>query len=176
MQITAQMVKELRERTGAGMMDCKAALAETNGDFEQAVDVLRKKGLVAETVERMSNEREAGDVAHARESALELNEDQVAALATIEESLNAGQHRTILIHGVTGSGKTEVYIQAIQQVVRFGRQAILLVPEISLTPQTVARFRARFDRVITKYAARAQKGGRQHLMCSNEYGSSAVAI
>ncbi len=47
MQVTAQMVKELRERTGAGMMDCKAALAETNGDMEQAVDLLRKKGLAA---------------------------------------------------------------------------------------------------------------------------------
>ena len=43
--ITAQMVKELRERTGAGMMDCKAALQETSGDMEQAVDLLRKKGL-----------------------------------------------------------------------------------------------------------------------------------
>ncbi len=47
MQITAQMVKELRERTGAGMMDCKAALTETQGNFEQAVDALRKKGLAA---------------------------------------------------------------------------------------------------------------------------------
>ena len=47
MQITAQMVKELRERTGAGMMDCKNALAETEGDFEKAVDTLRKKGLAA---------------------------------------------------------------------------------------------------------------------------------
>ena len=43
--ITAQMVKELRERTGAGMMDCKSALGETGGDIEQAVDLLRKKGL-----------------------------------------------------------------------------------------------------------------------------------
>src|SRR5499427_11136661 len=43
--ITAQMVKELRERTGAGMMDCKAALQETNGEMEAAVDLLRKKGL-----------------------------------------------------------------------------------------------------------------------------------
>ena len=43
--VTAQMVKELRERTGAGMMDCKAALSETAGDLEQAVDLLRKKGL-----------------------------------------------------------------------------------------------------------------------------------
>ncbi len=47
MQITAQMVKELRERTGAGMMDCKAALAEAGGDMEKAVDLLRKKGLAA---------------------------------------------------------------------------------------------------------------------------------
>ena len=43
--ITAQMVKELRERTGAGMMDCKAALQETGGEMEQAVDLLRKRGL-----------------------------------------------------------------------------------------------------------------------------------
>ena len=47
MQVTAQMVKELRERTGAGMMDCKAALTETGGDMEKAVDALRKKGLAA---------------------------------------------------------------------------------------------------------------------------------
>ena len=53
---------------------------------------------------------------------------------------------------MTGSGKTEVYIQAIEEVVRFGRQAILLVPEISLTPQTVARFRARFDRVAVLHS------------------------
>ena len=76
----------------------------------------------------------------------------MAALAAIRESLHAAEHRTILIHGVTGSGKTEVYIRAIEEVVRFGRQAIVLVPEISLTPQTVARFRARFDRVAVLHS------------------------
>ena len=87
-----------------------------------------------------------------RESAHELNDDQTAALGAIRESLHAAEHRTILIHGVTGSGKTEVYIQAIEEVIRFGRQAIVLVPEISLTPQTVARFRARFDRVAVLHS------------------------
>ena len=53
---------------------------------------------------------------------------------------------------MTGSGKTEVYIQAIQEVIHFGRQAIVLVPEISLTPQTVERFRQRFGSVAVLHS------------------------
>ena len=67
-------------------------------------------------------------------------------------AFKAGRHETILIHGVTGSGKTEVYIQAIQEAVRFGRQSIVLVPEISLTPQTRDRFRARFPKVAVLHS------------------------
>ena len=115
------------------------------------INALRKKGLLTATVERLSTVR-AAEAPVPRESAHELNADQTAALAAIRDSLHAAEHRTILIHGVTGSGKTEVYIQAIEEVVRFGRQAILLVPEISLTPQTVARFRARFDRVAVLHS------------------------
>ncbi len=67
-------------------------------------------------------------------------------------AIRGGRHETLLIHGVTGSGKTEVYIHAIQEVVRFGRQAIVLVPEISLTPQTGQRFRARFGAVAVLHS------------------------
>jgi primosomal protein N' (replication factor Y) len=115
------------------------------------INELRKKGFIAQTMERISAK---GTVSSEplRQSPHELNFDQTRALAAIHEALQSAEHRTILIHGATGSGKTEVYMQAIQEVVRFGRQAILLVPEISLTPQTVSRFRARFDRVAVLHS------------------------
>ena len=136
-------------------------LAARAGCTVAPINALRKKGLLTASVERLSMDRVA-EIPVPRESAHELNEDQTAALATIRESLHAAEHRTILIHGVTGSGKTEVYIRAIEEVVRFGRQAILLVPEISLTPQTVSRFRARFDRVAVLHSHQSDVERHEH--------------
>ncbi|MEC9096513.1 MAG: primosomal protein N' [Planctomycetota bacterium] len=87
-----------------------------------------------------------------REQALTLNQDQRRALDVITSAVQQEQHKTILVHGITGSGKTEVYIQAIEEVISYGRQAIVLVPEISLTPQTRQRFRSRFDSVAVLHS------------------------
>jgi primosomal protein N' (replication factor Y) len=81
-----------------------------------------------------------------------LNSDQELALQAIKSALDSGEAHGLVLHGVTGSGKTEVYLQAIEHVASFHRQAIVLVPEISLTPQTVRRFRARFDRVAVLHS------------------------
>ncbi|MEW4527125.1 primosomal protein N' [Maioricimonas sp. JC845] len=87
-----------------------------------------------------------------RQADLTLNAEQQQVLNEIHGLLRNGQHETILLHGVTGSGKTEVYIQAIREVVDYGRQAIVLVPEISLTPQTIRRFRRRFESVAVLHS------------------------
>jgi primosomal protein N' (replication factor Y) len=96
------------------------------------------------------------------EAKLKLNADQQAALATITTALDAAKPAGILLHGVTGSGKTEVYLQAIEHVASFGRQAIVLVPEISLTPQTVRRFRARFGGVAVLHSHLTNVERHQH--------------
>jgi len=73
----------------------------------------------------------------------QLNKAQARALREISEAIEKKMHNAFLLHGVTGSGKTEVYIQAVERVIEEGRSAIVLVPEISLTPQTVSRFVSR---------------------------------
>ncbi len=72
-----------------------------------------------------------------------------------------GGFRAFLLHGVTGSGKTEVYLRAIEEVVRQGKEALVLVPEISLTPQTVQRFSGRFGEiaVLHSHLGNAERGG-----------------
>ncbi len=87
-----------------------------------------------------------------------LNEEQEAAVDRIISDMNAGHPNTYLLYGVTGSGKTEVYIQAISHVIRQGRQAIVLIPEIALTYQTVKRFRRYFGDRVTIMNSKLSKG------------------
>ncbi|MBT2603406.1 primosomal protein N' [Bacillus sp. ISL-53] len=77
-----------------------------------------------------------------------LTAEQSAALKPIQEKIHHDEHDVFLLYGVTGSGKTEVYLQAIASVIEKGKEAIMLVPEISLTPQTVKRFKERFGEQV----------------------------
>ena len=127
-------------------------LARLAGTTLAPIAALRKKGLIVGQTGRVQMPVKTTDATVPRQSHLTLNSDQRAALDVILAALNERRHETLLLHGVTGSGKTEVYIQAIDEVIRFGRQAIVLVPEISLTPQTVERFRSRFGEVAVLHS------------------------
>ncbi len=89
---------------------------------------------------------------------LTLTTAQKSALTAIKSSLAAGKSQVFLLHGVTGSGKTEVYLQALAEAIGRGEKGIVLVPEIALTPQTIERFAARFPRKVAVLHSRLSLG------------------
>src|SRR5438034_6328848 len=110
----------------------------------QTLRALVKRGLAELREEAVVRDPHA-DEQFIATSKLVLNEQQVRALKEVTQALDSPTNACpILLHGVTGSGKTEIYLQAIRATLDRGRTAIVLVPEISLTPQTVERFKGRF--------------------------------
>jgi len=105
-----------------------------------------------------------------------LNPEQEACLDAIRGSLNDNKFAAHLIHGVTGSGKTEVYLQAIQAALELGKSALLLVPEISLTSQTIERFRSRFSEPIAVLHHKRSLGERSLAMDGLRSGKIRIAV
>lgn len=87
-------------------------------------------------------------------------EEQERAIRTFVQDYQAGKRKTYLLYGITGSGKTEVYMEMIEQVVKMGKQAIVLIPEIALTYQTVMRFYGRFGDRVSILNSRLSPGER----------------
>lgn len=130
------LVRLLRERPRT-TAELRAA-----GIAAAVVQALAKLGLIERRADPTTGDRAAELLLG--EAPPSLHRDQRAALAAIELH---GYH-AYLLHGDTGTGKTEVYLRAIEKILRLGRQALVLVPEIGLTPQTLARFQARFAHAI----------------------------
>ena len=138
-----------------------AELSATIPGAASVVTALAKRGVVA--VESRRQIRGADDTTLSSASAprpAELTQGQLAALAAIDEARDAARGDVVLVDGVTGSGKTEVYLAAIERALAGGCGALVLVPEISLTAQTVGRFRSRFGDEVAVLHSRLSAGER----------------
>ena len=128
----------------------KGLILGRTGASAASVRALVDRGLLQEDVERVEREGYGDDQGRGELVASQphvLNAEQAAAVAALAASLAAGKFGVTLLHGITGSGKTEVYLRAIQAALESGGGVILLVPEVALTPQTVARLRSRLDAI-----------------------------
>jgi primosomal protein N' (replication factor Y) len=118
-------------------------LKERFGPCSPQLKRLLESRLISVTMQEVYRDPFSEEVG--RDTPLDLNSDQAGALDRIRSASVKGAFAPFLLHGVTGSGKTEVYLQAIAHTLALGRRALVLVPEIALTPQLVKRFRRRFD-------------------------------
>lgn len=134
-------------------------LLEKSGSSRASVDALTKKGLLI--VDNVTIDRSPliGEE-YFPTKPKKLNEDQQAALDKVITSIETSRFDTHLLYGITGSGKTEVYLQAIDRALVQDKSTIMLVPEISLTTQTIERFRSRFKEKIAILHHRLSTGER----------------
>ncbi len=163
-EVTAEEVDALRRKaplqagvveylTQAAVSVAVADLAEKCDATHSVVQALVKKGFVFAEPARVERDPSQGETFLAA-AKLEMNAEQLVVFARVCAAIDGfaigdgpsaiPPPKPILLHGVTGSGKTEIYLQAIDRVLERGQTAIMLVPEISLTPQTVERFKSRF--------------------------------
>ncbi len=133
-------------------------LEQTQGS-RSPVDALVKKKLLLLDIVRIDRSPLV-DEEYFKTKPKNLNSDQHTALAKIHEGLEKHLFQSHLLHGVTGSGKTEVYLQAIDKALSLGKGTLMLVPEIALTAQTIERFRSRFDNHIAILHHRLSQGER----------------
>jgi len=145
----ADALAALEEAGGTGPI---AVLASSAGVSESVYRALEKNGWVSIAPEEVARDPHAGET-FLPTSDLTLNPEQQAAFELVCNAVDApGAHQPILLYGVTGSGKTEIYLQSIRHALARGLTALVLVPQISLTPQTVERFKARFASIQREVA------------------------
>ena len=134
-------------------------LLEQTGGTRSPVDSLVKKGFLEIDIVRIDRSPLINEE-YFPTKPKKLNSEQAAALEKIQESITSSCYKTHLLHGITGSGKTEIYLQAIEEAQKLGKGTLMLVPEIALTIQTIERFRSRFEGHIAILHHRLSDGER----------------
>lgn len=141
----AELIRWMLDHAGESMESAK--LLNESGIQNPVLKAVIEKGGATEAYVETYREPDAPKLLDTP-IPLRLTEEQQTALDKVKAAADSGIAETFLLHGITGSGKTEVYLQAIKHVLDEGKEAIVLVPEISLTPQMTARFQERFGGLV----------------------------
>lgn len=169
----AQVLRTALARPGLTLKE----LADAAGTTAQTVKILVKKGYLKETNNTSSVvDRPLWEANVKGPGALTLNAYQSKALEQLEAALSKNKFSTFLLHGVTGSGKTEVYLQAIAAALAGGYQAVTLVPEIALTSQMIERFEARFGSLVAVLHSAMRGSARYEAWQRIKNGSAPVVL
>ncbi len=151
------------------------SLIKTSGVSAATIASLEKKALVEISVEAVRRDPLSDGLGITSEVHT-LTAPQVSVLTQIEQQMNSGTYAAFLLHGVTGSGKTEIYMRAMSKALSLGRSAMMLVPEIALTPVFSRRLRARFGDQVAIFHSSLQKGERFDEWTRVKNGDARVVI
>jgi primosomal protein N' (replication factor Y) len=165
--ITEMRIREIRE------IPLKEFLQQSGGS-SAVVAPFRRSGLLPIVSRETTRQEEYGT--EEQTLLITLNESQRAVLRAVTEAMEKGTPATILLHGVTGSGKTQVYVEVLRNVMSRGKTAIVLVPEISLTPQIVRRFKSHFGTSVAVVHSRMSAGERNDVWRSARRGTARIVI
>ena len=139
------------------------------------INTLEKRGLIRVDVEEVLRDPFSGsDLPEVTD--LTLTDEQKAAYSVITDALNTGEYKAFLLHGVTGSGKTEIYIRAMREALDHGKSALMLVPEIALTPMFSRRLRAVFGSSVAILHSSLSPGERYDEWRRIHRGEARIAI
>ncbi len=165
----------LRALDKAGGLEKLSRLCELAECSSQTARALEKKQLV-EIFDRNVLRDYYGELQVPRASRLVLNAEQEKAVTAISKPVLADENATFLLLGVTGSGKTQVYIEVLRRALEMDKGAIVLVPEIALTPQTVFRFRSEFQNNVSVIHSRMSKSERYAAWTRLRQGKCKVVV
>ena len=129
-----------------------AELKKATATSQPSLNALEKRGYLKSEMRLVESEDPLPHPPTSPQQPPRLTPEQHRAYDVITEGMSRGRFDVVLLHGITSSGKTEVYLQCIAELLRLGKQAIVLVPEISLTPQTVRHFGSRFARLAVLHS------------------------
>lgn len=183
----ARLTLSARKKQAAALLDAVGAQLDLGSEEIPAPDLLRLAGVSGTTlrefvtsgllpIDRRESLRTAEYGTEEQTRHIILNEAQKEALRTITAAADGGTAQTFLLHGVTGSGKTQVYIEAIRHCFERGKTAIVLVPEIALTPQIVRRFKTHFGDRVGVVHSRMSPGERHDVWHQARCGQVSVVI